>query len=113
MFDELSAGMLGKQVHEVDGAYVVLQVTDKGQATADDFDKEADRYISRLQTVRSYTLVEDWLDARCKALAADKKIVPSAELVAESDDKGKPVPQIYTPCMYANQWLPVMIQHLR
>lgn len=113
LFDELSAGMLAKRVYEVDGAYVLVQLTAKGEAKVEDFDKEADRYISRLQTLRSYTLVEEWLEARCNALAKDQKIVPAKELVAESDDKGNPVPQIYRPCMYADSYLSAMIGALR
>lgn len=110
VFDELSAGMLAKRVYEVDGNYVLFQISNKAQAKVEDFEKEADRYISRLQLVRSYAAVEEWLEDRCKALAKDKKIVPMAELVRETDEKtGKPAPQVYQPCMYAGQWLTVML----
>jgi hypothetical protein len=113
IFDELSAGMLAKRVYEVEGNYVLVQITNKTQAKVEDFDKEADRYISRLQLVRSYSAVEDWLEERCKALHKDKKIVPMKELVSETDEKtGKPAPQVYQPCMYANQWLTVMLPAL-
>jgi hypothetical protein len=113
VFDELSAGMLAKRVYEVEGNYVLLQIANKTQAKVEDFEKEADRYISRLQLVRSYSAVEDWLEERCKALHKDKKIVPMKELVSETDEKtGKPAPQVYQPCMYANQWLTVMLPAL-
>ncbi|MDQ3341439.1 MAG: peptidylprolyl isomerase [Myxococcota bacterium] len=113
IFDELSAGMLAKRVYEVEGNYVLVQVTNKTQAKVEDFEKEADRYVSRLQLVRSYSAVEDWIEERCKALHKDKKIVPMKELVSESDEKtGKPAPQVYQPCMYANQWLTVMLPAL-
>ena len=113
VFDELSTGMLAKRVYEVEGNYVLVQITNKAQAKVDDFDKQADRYISRLQLVRSYAAVEDWLEDRCKALHKDKKIVPMKELVNETDEKtGKPAPQVYQPCMYANQWLTVMLPAL-
>jgi len=63
--------------------------------------------------VRSYSAVEEWLGDRCKALYKDKKIVPMKELVNETDEKtGKPAPQVYQPCMYANQWLTVMLPAL-
>jgi len=113
LFDELSAGMLAKRVYEVEGSYVLVQVTAKGEAKVEDFDKDADRYISRLQVVRSYTLVEEWLEDRCKTLTKDKRIVPARELVAESDDKGAPMPQVYQPCMYSNQYLSAMLGQMR
>ena len=113
IFDELSAGMLAKRVYEVEGNYVLVQITNKTQAKVEDFDKDADRYISRLQLVRSYSAVEDWIEERCKALHKDKKIIPMKELVNETDEKtGKPAPQVYQPCMYANQWLTVMLPAL-
>jgi len=43
--------------------------------------------------------VEQWLKSRCEALAKDGKIKPLAELIAESDDKGAPLPAVYRPCM--------------
>jgi parvulin-like peptidyl-prolyl isomerase len=113
VFDELSAGNLAKRVYEVDGNYVLLQISNKAQAKVEDFEKDADRYISRLQLVRSYAAVEDWIEERCKALQKDKKIVPMKELVRETDDKtGKETAQVYQPCMYANQWLTVMLPAL-
>ena len=113
VFDELTAGTLAKRVYEVEGNYVLLQIANKTQAKVEDFEKEADRYISRLQLVRSYSAVEDWIEERCKALHKDKKIVPMKELVSETDEKtGKAAPQVYQPCMYANQWLTVMLPAL-
>lgn len=113
VFDELSAGMLAKRVYEVEGNYVLLQVTAKAQAKVEDFEKDADRYISRLRLGRSFGAVEEWIEERCKALHKDKKIVPMKELVRETDEKtGKAAPQVYQPCMYANQWLGVMLPAL-
>jgi hypothetical protein len=114
VFDELGAGMLAKRVYEVDGNFVLVQITNKNQAKVEDFEKDADRYISRLQIVRSYGAAEEWIEQRCRDLAKDKKIIPMAELVRETDEKtGQPAPQVYQPCMYATQWLPVMFPALR
>ncbi|HLL25241.1 MAG TPA: peptidylprolyl isomerase, partial [Kofleriaceae bacterium] len=91
VFDELSAGMLAKRVYEVNGDYVLLQVSNKAQAKVEDFEKEADRYVSRLQMARSFFAVEEWIEQRCKALHKEKKIVPMQDLVNETDEKtGKP-----------------------
>jgi PPIC-type PPIASE domain len=113
VFDELSAGMLAKRVYEVDGNFVLLQIANKAQAKVEDFDKDADRYITRLQLVRSYAAVEEWIEERCKALHKDKKIVPMKDLVRETDEKtGKETATVYQPCMYANEWLTVMLPAL-
>ncbi|MGN6103487.1 MAG: hypothetical protein ACTHU0_00035, partial [Kofleriaceae bacterium] len=99
LFDELTAGMLGKRVYEAEGNYVLVQVVEKSQAKVEDFDKTADQQIAQLQEARGRAAVDEWLKARCIALASDKKIKANADLVRETDDQGKPLPQVYRPCM--------------
>ena len=99
LFDELTAGMLAKQVYETQDGYVLIQLTEKSAPKVEDFDKIADKEISALRAVRGRMAVESWLKARCEALAKDGKISPRAELVHETDEAGKPLPQVYRPCM--------------
>jgi hypothetical protein len=119
VFDELSAGMLAKRVYEVDGGFVLVQIANKGQAKVEDFEKDAERYISRLQLVRGWAAAEEWIQERCKALSKDKLIVPMKELVSETDDKGNAAPQVYQPCMFQgftgmkqDEWLTLMLPAL-
>ncbi len=99
LFDELQAGMLGKKVYETPEGFVLLQLIDKQAPKVEDFDKIADKEIERLRSIRGRMAVEGWLKTRCEALAKDGKIKPSAELVHETDDAGKALPQVYRPCM--------------
>jgi len=99
MFDELTPGMLAKQVFESDGTYVVLQLKDKQQPKMDEFDKTADQKVETLRAIRGAMLLENWLKTQCEAFEKDGKIEPLAELIRETDDKGNPLPQSYRPCM--------------
>ncbi len=99
MFDELTPGMLAKQVFESNGAYVVLQLKDKQQPKMDEFDKTADRRIETLRAIRGAMLLENWLKETCEQFQKDGKIEPMAELIRETDDKGNILPISYRPCM--------------
>ncbi|MBL0214619.1 MAG: SurA N-terminal domain-containing protein [Myxococcales bacterium] len=99
LFDELQAGMLGKKVYETPEGFVLIQLTEKTAPKVEDFDKVADKELAKLRALRGRMAVEGWLKNRCEALAKDGKIVPTADLVHESDDAGKPLPQVYRPCM--------------
>ncbi len=99
LFDELSAGMLGKKVYETPEGYVLIQLTEKTSPKVEDFDKVADKELAKLRALRGRMAVEGWLKTRCEALAKDNKIKPADDLVHETDDAGKPLPQVYRPCM--------------
>jgi parvulin-like peptidyl-prolyl isomerase len=99
LFDELQPGMLGKRVYETPEGFVLVQLIDKQAPKVEDFDKVADQEIARIRSIRGRMAVEGWLKTRCEALKKDGKIKPSADLVHESDDAGKPLPQVYVPCM--------------
>ncbi len=99
LFDELQPGMLGKKVYETPEGFVLLQLIDKQAPKVEDFDKIADQEIARLRSIRGRMAVEGWLKTRCEALKKDGKIKPVADLVHETDDAGKPLPQVYQPCM--------------
>ena len=99
LFDELQAGMLGKKVYETPEGFVLLQLIDKQAPKVEDFDKIADQEIARIRSIRGRMAVEGWLKTRCEALKKDGKIKPAADLVHETDDAGKPLPQVYVPCM--------------
>ncbi len=99
MFDELTPGMLAKQVYESDGSYIVLQLKDKQTPKMEDFDKSADAKIETLRAIRGAMLLENWLKERCEQYQKDGKIEPMAELLRETDDKGNPLPVSYRPCM--------------
>jgi len=101
LFDELSPGQVAKHVYEGDGGtYVVLQLVSKSTPKVEDFDKKADSEIARMQEARGKAAVHEWLKGRCETLTKAKKIIPSAEKVRETDDKGNPAPTVYHPCMY-------------
>ena len=99
LFDELSAGMLGKKVYETPEGYVLIQLIEKASPKVEDFDKIADKELAKLRALRGRMAVEGWLKTRCEALAKDNKITATDDLVHESDDAGKPLPQVYRPCM--------------
>ncbi len=100
LFDELTPGMLAKQVYQTEsGAYVLVQLVAKSAPKVDEFDKVADQEIKDMRDLRAMIAVEQWLKTRCEALAKDSKIKPLSELIAESDDKGAPLPVAYKPCM--------------
>ena len=99
LFDELQAGMLAKTVYETPEGFVLLQLIDKQAPKVEEFDKIADKEIARLRAIRGRMAVEGWLKTRCEALNKDGKIKPIADLVHETDDAGKPLPQVYRPCM--------------
>ena len=44
--------------------------------------------------------MREWLKNRCEVLTKAGKIRPAADRVRETDDKGKPAPTVYHPCMY-------------
>lgn len=100
LFDELTPGMIGKQVYQSDdGSYVLVQLTEKAAPKVEEFDKVADQEIKDMRDLRAMIAVEQWLKTRCEALAKDSKIKPMPELIGESDDKGAPLPAVYRPCM--------------
>lgn len=99
MFDELTPGMIAKQVFESNGSYVVLQLKDKQQPKMDEFEKTAERRIETLRAIRGAMLLENWLKEKCEAYEKDGKIEPMKELLRETDDKGNPLPISYRPCM--------------
>ena len=99
LFDELAEGQLGKQVYETPDGFVLVQVKEKRKAGVDDFEKVADEQIAKLRSTRGRYAVESFLKTKCEALAKDGKIKPHPDLVHESDDSGKVLPQVYKPCM--------------
>jgi len=98
VFDELSPGMIGPRVYEVDGAFVVVQLQDKKLAKVDDFDKQADRLVANLASERGEQLLSRWIAERCHKLVAEKKIEFSQDKVAERDPEGRPTKVTYRPC---------------
>ena len=101
LFDELAPGNLAKQVYEGDaGTYVVLQLINRSQPNASDFDKTADAEMARMQQARGKAALRDWLKSRCETLTKAGKIKPAADRIRETDDKGNPAPTVYRPCMY-------------
>ena len=51
LFEELTPGMLAKQVYDADGAFIVMQLISRTQPNVADFDKDADRLVSELRQV--------------------------------------------------------------
>ena len=99
LFDEMTAGMLAKRVYELDGKYILLQVTTKGEPSMDEFEKDAPSLIGRMRMTRAAYLVEDWLKAKCQQLDKDGKIsVPDDLKNPQTDEENKPV-KAYRPCM--------------
>jgi SurA N-terminal domain/PPIC-type PPIASE domain len=101
LFDDLAAGNLAKQVYEGDGgSYVVLQLVNRAQPNADEFDKISSNELLQMRDARGRAALRDWLKTRCEALAKAGKIKPAADRIRETDDKGNPAPTVYRPCMY-------------
>jgi hypothetical protein len=101
LFDELAPGNLAKQAYEGDaGTYVVLQLINRLQPNAAEFDKTADAEIARMQEARGKATLREWLKGRCETLNKAGKIKPAADRIRETDDKGNPTPTVYRPCMY-------------
>ena len=100
LFDELSEGMIAKQIYQLEnGGYALLQLTAKQAPKVEEFDKVADEEIKNMRDLRAMITLEQWLKDRCEALAKDGKIKPLSELINETDDKGGPLPVVYRPCM--------------
>lgn len=99
LFDELSPGMLAKQVYEGDGGYAVVQLITRADPNTTEFDKDADRLVEELRQARAQAFVEEWMKERCEKLVKDGRITPNAGLVRETDDTGKLLPVTYKPCM--------------
>jgi hypothetical protein len=100
LFDELAPNDLAKQVYEGEGGtYVVLQLINRAQPNADEFDKTAGLEIARMQQARGKAALRNWLKNRCEALSKDGKIRPHSDRIRETDDKGNPTPTVYRPCM--------------
>jgi hypothetical protein len=101
LFDELSPGNLAKKVYAGDNStYVVIQLINRAQPSAEEFDKIADVEIARMQDARGRAAVRDWLKNRCETLSKAGKIRPAPDRIRETDDKGNPAPTVYHPCMY-------------
>jgi hypothetical protein len=101
LFEELSPGNLAKKVYQGDnGTFVVLQLINRAQPSVAEFDKIADSEIARMREARGKAAVREWLKNRCEVLTKANKIRPAADRVRETDDKGKPAPMVYHPCMY-------------
>jgi hypothetical protein len=99
LFDELSPGMLAKQVYEADGGFIVMQLISRAQPKVADFEKDADRLVEQLRGERAQAFVEEWLKDRCENLVKEGKIKPNPGLLRETDDSGKLLPTGYRPCM--------------
>jgi parvulin-like peptidyl-prolyl isomerase len=100
LFDELSEGMIAKQIYQLEnGGYAILQLTAKQAPKVEEFDKVADQELKSMRDLRAMITLEQWLKDRCEALAKDGKIKPLSELISETDDKGAPLPVVYKPCM--------------
>lgn len=99
VFDELAINDLGKQIYQVDDSYVIVQLIDRQQPKMEDFDKDADQRLRGLRDRRGQELLEGWLKEQCEALAKANRIKPNPSLTHDTDEKGKPGPAFYRPCM--------------
>ncbi len=100
LFDELSPGMLAKQVYEGDDGFVVMQLINRNEPKVEEFDKQADRMIEELRAERAQAFVEQWLKDRCEKLAKEDKIKPNPGLIRDTDEAGNVLPTTgYRPCM--------------
>ena len=98
LFDELSAGMLGPTVYEVDGSYVLVQVTEKKTADVAEFEKDPAQRVEWLQRERGEALLQQWVADRCQALVKDGKVSFNKDRVQDHDEKGNALPITYQPC---------------
>jgi hypothetical protein len=100
LFDELAAGMIGPEVYEVDGTYVLVQLAEKKTAKVEDFDKDATKNVESLARERGNALLARWINERCKVLADGGKISYAKDRVTEHDDQGNALPITYQPCQH-------------
>ena len=100
LFDELTPGMLAKQVYEGDDGFVVMQLVSRTEPKVEEFEKQADRMTEELRAERAQAFVEQWLKDRCEKLAKEEKIKPNPGLIRDTDDNGNVLPTTgYRPCM--------------
>jgi parvulin-like peptidyl-prolyl isomerase len=99
VYDDLQPGMLGKQVYEANGDYIILQLIQREKPNVAEFDKDADARVAQLRETRSRAFLNDWLKERCETLAKEDKIRANPELLADHDDQGRLLPTQYKPCI--------------
>ncbi len=98
LYDVLQVGKIHQQVLEVNGNYVVLELTDRGDPKVEDFEKKADAMLAAMNAARGQQLVEDFVVTKCKQLQKEDKLHPAESLITEFDDKGNAVPTTFRPC---------------
>jgi hypothetical protein len=98
LFDELTVGMLATRIYKVSDDYVLVQVKAKATPKLDDFEKDAEKSVAELASVRGEQLLNHWLTSRCEALVKENKIKPEQSLLREEDEQGRRIQIPYTPC---------------
>jgi hypothetical protein len=105
LFDELAVGTVADRVFEVRASvidpmpqYALVQVTAKDLADVAEFEKQADRLVDRLATIRGIQLFTEWLRERCTSMAKDGKLKPTWAYLQQFDDQGRKEPITYQPC---------------
>ncbi len=99
LFDTLSPNGLADGIFDAQGSYAIVQLITRAEPDMKEFDKKADNMIQLIKQRRSNDALMGWLKDRCETLYKAGKIKPSASLVREYDDQGKPLPNSYKPCM--------------
>src|SRR5262249_12016456 len=98
VFEELAPGKIATKIFDADGNYILLQLIARDTPDVTLFDKDADARIAELRTRRGQQFLDTWLRERCETLLQKGKLLPNADLLRETDEKGNVVQTQYHPC---------------
>ncbi len=104
IFDELKPGQLGPKIYDVDDGIVLVKLISREEPNMQEFEKEKDTLASELAFEKSYRVIDDWADARCRDVKDAIEVNPTFVEYNEVDEKTgtKKKSVAYTPCAGSN-----------
>jgi hypothetical protein len=98
VFTELESGQLADRVYEVEGSFVIVQLTVRQEPDLERFAAEEDTLRRRYTEEKSYEVLRAWTQDRCRALVERRAIGFNKEVFDLRDDRDRPLPVTYQPC---------------
>jgi peptidyl-prolyl cis-trans isomerase D len=108
LFDHMKAGDLGDKVYEVDGAFVIVKMTDRSDADLEAFEKQRDTIYESYLREKNQRILDDWVFERCQDVASAGEITVNSAYVSYSNPDGDPIPSTYKPCSGGMPAIPEM-----
>ncbi len=97
LFDELGEGEFAEQVFEVGDGFVLARLESRSQADMDEFEDQIDQLRMWTELEKGTELLFDWVQGRCRELAAEGRIEANPEyFLAETGEGAQDVR--YAPC---------------